>query len=93
MRNHSACHLLQSALRRVLGNHVEQSGSYVSDTVCRFDFTHFSAMTAEEIASVEIMLEQLKIINHCYEKVQKFRELKIRKLYQKAFDIKEIIET
>ena len=53
MRNHSACHLLQSALRRVLGSHVEQSGSYVSDTVCRFDFTHFSAMTAEEIAAVE----------------------------------------
>ena len=56
MRNHSACHLLQSALRRVLGNHVEQSGSYVSDTVCRFDFTHFSAMTAEEIAGVEALV-------------------------------------
>ncbi len=53
MRNHSACHLLQSALRRVLGSHVEQSGSYVSDSVCRFDFTHFAAMTAEEIAAVE----------------------------------------
>ena len=53
MRNHSACHLLQSALRRVLGNHVEQSGSYVSDSVCRFDFTHFAAMTAEEITRVE----------------------------------------
>ena len=53
MRNHSACHLLQSALRRVLGSHVEQSGSYVSDTVCRFDFTHFAAMTADEIARVE----------------------------------------
>ncbi len=53
MRNHSACHLLQSALRRVLGNHVEQAGSYVSDTVCRFDFTHFAAMTAEELAAVE----------------------------------------
>ncbi len=58
MRNHSACHLLQSALRRVLGNHVEQSGSYVSDSVCRFDFTHFAAMTPEEIAKVE------EIINH-----------------------------
>ena len=56
MRNHSACHLLQSALRRVLGNHVEQSGSYVSDTVCRFDFTHFSGMTAEEIAKVEAIV-------------------------------------
>ncbi|MBQ8309716.1 MAG: alanine--tRNA ligase [Clostridia bacterium] len=53
MRNHSACHLLQSALRRVLGNHVEQAGSYVSDTVCRFDFTHFAALTAEEIVAVE----------------------------------------
>ncbi|MBQ2735238.1 MAG: alanine--tRNA ligase [Clostridia bacterium] len=56
MRNHSACHLLQSALRRVLGNHVEQAGSYVSDNVCRFDFTHFAAMTAEEIANVETIV-------------------------------------
>ncbi len=56
MRNHSACHLLQSALRRVLGNHVEQSGSYVSDSVCRFDFTHFAAMTADEIARVEAIV-------------------------------------
>ena len=56
MRNHSACHLLQSALRRVLGNHVEQAGSYVSDSVCRFDFTHFAAMTAEEIANVETIV-------------------------------------
>ena len=53
MRNHSACHLLQSALRKVLGSHVEQAGSYVSDAVCRFDFTHFAAMTPDELASVE----------------------------------------
>ncbi|MBQ1982014.1 MAG: alanine--tRNA ligase, partial [Clostridia bacterium] len=53
MRNHSAAHLLQNALREVLGNHVEQAGSYVSDTVCRFDFTHFAALTTEEIAKVE----------------------------------------
>jgi len=58
MRNHSACHLLQSALRRVLGSHVEQSGSYVSDTVCRFDFTHFSAMSAEELARVEAIINE-----------------------------------
>jgi len=56
MRNHSAAHLLQNALREVLGDHVEQAGSYVSDTVCRFDFTHFSAMTAEEIAKVELLV-------------------------------------
>ena len=52
-RNHSAAHLLQAALRSVLGTHVEQAGSYVSDDVCRFDFTHFAAMTSDEIVKVE----------------------------------------
>ncbi len=52
-RNHTAAHLLQAALRKVLGTHVEQAGSMVSDKVVRFDFTHFSAMTSDEIALVE----------------------------------------
>ena len=52
-RNHSACHLLQAALRTVLGKHVEQAGSYVDDGELRFDFTHFSAMSDAERREVE----------------------------------------
>ena len=54
--NHSSAHLLQSALRQVLGDHVHQSGSYVDSERCRFDFTHFSAMTEEELAKVEMLV-------------------------------------
>lgn len=58
MRNHTAAHLLQATLRTVLGDHVHQAGQLVSDTRCRFDFSHFAAMTAEEIKTVETMVNE-----------------------------------
>ena len=57
-RNHSATHLLQKALREVLGTHVEQAGSYQDGERTRFDFSHFSAMTADEIAKVEAIVNE-----------------------------------
>lgn len=58
MRNHTAAHLLQAALRKILGNHVEQAGQLVNEKEVRFDFTHFSALTADELKNIEHLVNE-----------------------------------
>ena len=59
MRNHTAAHLLQAALREVLGTHVEQAGQLVDANEVRFDFTHFTGMTSDELKKVEDLVNEI----------------------------------
>ena len=69
--NHSCTHLLDQALREILGSHVEQKGSYVCDANLRFDFSHFEKMTDDQIRAVENRVNQLIRENHALEEKRK----------------------
>lgn len=64
MKNHTAAHLLQAALRQVLGTHVEQAGQLVNEYEIRFDFTHFNPMTTDEISQVEMLVNKFIMEAH-----------------------------
>ncbi len=70
MRTHSSCHLLQAALRKVLGTHVEQAGSYVDQNYMRFDFTHFAALTPDELAKVENLVNANILVGLAVDKLE-----------------------
>ena len=95
-RNHSATHLLQKALRTVLGTHVEQAGSYVSAERLRFDFTHFTALKEQELKEVEDIVNE-KIfesleINTCQKSIEDARQMGAMALFgEKYGDVVRVV--
>jgi len=69
-RNHSAAHMLQAALRQVLGAHVEQAGSYVDESRVRFDFSHFAAMTQDELIAVEALVNSHILLGEAIDTIE-----------------------
>jgi len=96
-RNHTATHIMQWALRLVLGEHVKQSGSYVTPERLRFDFTHFEGMTSEQLAKVERMVNAKIMEDHpvrAYEtSLASAREAGVTALFgEKYGDIVRVLE-
>ncbi len=95
-RNHTAAHLLQAGLRKVLGTHVEQAGQLVNEKAVRFDFTHFSAMTADEIAEVEAFVNAAILrgipVENCEMPIEKAKEMGAMALFgEKYGDVVRVV--
>ncbi|MBF0104704.1 MAG: alanine--tRNA ligase [Deltaproteobacteria bacterium] len=69
-RNHTATHIMHSALRKTLGTHVRQAGSYVDDTILRFDFSHFEAILENTLKEIENQVNQVVLANHAVIKAE-----------------------
>lgn len=96
-RNHTATHILHASLRQVLGEHVSQAGSYVGPDRLRFDFTHFAAVSAEELAEVERVANEFIMSatpTHIYEtSLDKARESGVTALFgEKYGDVVRVVE-
>jgi alanyl-tRNA synthetase len=91
-RNHTATHLLQAALRKVLGEHVQQQGSYVGDRYLRFDFTHFKTLSDEEIMRVEGLVNEYILNNDKVIKkemsLEKAKKLKALAFFEEKYERK-----
>ena len=88
-RNHSSAHLLQAALRHTLGNHVAQAGSYVDENRMRFDFSHFAAMTPDELKKVEDEVNEMILADakiDCMEKsLEEAKEMGAMALFSEKY--------
>ena len=95
-RNHTAAHLLQAGLRKVLGTHVEQAGQLVNEKAVRFDFTHFSAMTADEINEVETFVNAAILsgipVDNCEMPIEEAKKLGAMALFgEKYGDVVRVV--
>ena len=97
MKNHSSAHLLQNALQRVLGNHVHQQGSYVSDNVCRFDFNNYTNLTDDNLLEIEklvnIDIDNANPVNTLLLPIEEAKKLGAMALFgEKYGDIVRVVE-